>query len=216
LEVYAVTFEETGSELIALLKESEEIKINKPIYNRSQRKTIFQWALYAVKDENGYLALRLQKADGRKKEITSYTTVQEGKNALFKITDQYNLCQKINGLYDTKNACFKYKIKECDGACVGEITPEEYNDRVNEFIESNLFENENMMIIDRGRSLQERSAVMIENGIYKGYCFYDLNYQITNVEVLKNIIVPMQNNRDTRNIIEGYLRKHKVMKIMKF
>jgi DNA polymerase-3 subunit epsilon len=216
LEVYAVTFEETGSELIALLKESEEIKINKPIYNRSQRKTIFQWALYAVKDENGYLALRLQKADGRKKEITSYTTVQEGKNALFKITDQYNLCQKINGLYDTKNACFKYKIKECDGACVGEITPEEYNDRVNEFIESNLFENENMMIIDRGRSLQERSAVMIENGIYKGYCFYDLNYQITNVEVLKNIIVPMQNNRDTRNIIQGYLRKHKVMKIMKF
>jgi len=216
LEVYAVTFEETGSELIALLKESEEIKINKPIYNRSQRKTIFQWALYAVKDENGYIALRLQKADGRKKEITSFVSVQEGKNALFKITEQYNLCQKINGLYDTKNACFKYKIKECDGACVGEITPEEYNDRVHEFIDSNLFENENMVIIDRGRSLQERSAVMIENGIYKGYCFYDLNYQITNVEVLKNIIVPMQNNRDTRNIIQGYLRKHKVMKIVKF
>jgi DNA polymerase III subunit epsilon len=216
LEVYAVTFEETGSELIALLKESEEIKINKPIYNRSQRKTIFQWALYAVKDENGYLALCLQKADGRKKEITSFVSVQEGKNALFKITDQYNLCQKINGLYDTKNACFKYKIKECDGACVGEISPEEYNERVQEFIESNLFENENMVIIDRGRSLQERSAVMIENGIYKGYCFYDLNYQITNVEVLKNIIIPMQNNRDTRNIIQGYLRKHKVMKIVKF
>jgi DNA polymerase III subunit epsilon len=38
--------EETGSELIALLKESEEIKINKPIYNRAQRKSIFQYALY--------------------------------------------------------------------------------------------------------------------------------------------------------------------------
>jgi len=216
LEVFAVTYEETGSELIALLKESEEIKINKPIYNRSQRKTIFQWALYAQKDENGYLALRLQKADGRKKEITSFVSIQEGKNILFKITDQYNLCQKINGLYDTKNACFKYKIKECDGACVGEISPEEYNERVQEFIDSNLFENENMVIIDRGRSLQERSAVLIEGGIYKGYCFYDLNYQITNVEVLKNIIVPMHNNRDTRNIIQGYLRKHKVMKIVKF
>jgi len=200
LEVYAVTFEETGSELIGLLKESEEIKINKPIY----------------KDENGYLSLLIQKADGRKKEITSYTSLQEGKNSLFKITDQFNLCQKINGLYDTKNACFKYKIKECDGACIGEVSPEEYNDRVQEFIESNLFENENMVIIDRGRSLQERSAVLIENGIYKGYCFYDLNYQITNIEVLKNILIPMQNNRDTRNIIQGYLRKHKVMKIIKF
>jgi DNA polymerase-3 subunit epsilon len=216
LEVFAVTFEETGSELIALLKESEEIKINKPIYNRAQRKTIFQWALYAQKDENGYLALKLQKADGRKKEITSFTSIQEGKNALFKFTDQYNLCQKINGLYDTKNACFKYKIKECDGACVGEISPEEYNERVQEFIETNLFENENMVIIDRGRSLQERSAVLIEGGIYKGYCFYDLNYQITNAEVLNNIIIHMQNNRDTRNIIQAYLRKHKVMKIVKF
>ena len=215
MEVYTVTYEETGSELIALLKESEEIKINKPIYNRAQRKTIFQWALYAVKDENGYLKLSLQKTDGRKKEITSYTSIQEGKNALFKITDQFNLCQKINGLYDTKNACFKYKIKECDGACMGEITTEEYNSRVEEFIESSQFENDNMVVIDRGRSLEERSAILIENGIYKGYCFYDLNYQITNIEVLKNIIIPMQNNRDTKSIIQAYLRKHKVMKIIK-
>jgi DNA polymerase-3 subunit epsilon len=62
LEVYAVTFEETGSELIALLKESEEIKINKPIYNRSQRKTIFQWALYVVKDENGLYSFTPSKS----------------------------------------------------------------------------------------------------------------------------------------------------------
>lgn len=215
MEVYTVTYEETGSELIALLKESEEIKINKPIYNRAQRKTIFQWALYPIKDENGYIKLSLQKTDGRKKEITSYTSIQEGKNALFKITDQFNLCQKINGLYDTKNACFKYKIKECDGACIGEITTEEYNSRVEEFIESSQFENDNMVVIDRGRSLEERSAILIENGIYKGYCFYDLNYQITNIEVLKNIIIPMQNNRDTKNIIQAYLRKQRVMKIIK-
>jgi len=216
MEVYTVTYEETGSELIALLKESEEIKINKPIYNRAQRKTLFQWALYPVKNEKGYLCLSLQKTDGRKKEITSYATIQEGKSSLFKITEKYNLCQKMNGLYDTQNSCFKYKIKECDGACIGEVTPEEYNQRVEEFIEANQFERQNSIIIDRGRSLEERSAVLIENGIYKGYCFFDLNYQITNVEVLRNIIIPMQNNRDTQNIINGFLRKHKVMKIIHF
>ena len=97
-DVFAVTYEETGSELIALLKESEEIKVNKPIYNRAQRKSIFQYALYSFKDENGYLALRVEKADGRKKEITSFTSLQEGKNALFRITEKYQLCQKINGL----------------------------------------------------------------------------------------------------------------------
>lgn len=215
-EVYTVSYEETASELIALLKESEEIKVNKPIYNRAQRKSIFQWALYTQKDEQGYLALLLQKADGRKKEITSFASLQEGKNALFKITDKYQLCQKINGLYDTKNACFKYKIKECAGACIQEESVETYNQRVTEFIEMNQFENENMIVLDRGRSVEERSAILIENGIYKGYCFYDLNYQVTNVEVLRNILIPMQNNRDVRQIIQSYLRKNKVWKIIKF
>lgn len=216
LEVFAVTFEETGSELIALLKESEEIKINKPIYNRAQRKSIFQWALYEVLNDEGYLSLQLQKADGRKKEITAFTSIQEGKNALFKITEKYNLCQKINGLYESKNSCFQYKIKECNGACIQKESPEEYNQRVEDFINEMSFDNNNMVIIDRGRKVDERSAVLIENGIYKGYCFYDLNYQINNIEILKNILIPMQNNRDTRSIIQSYLRKNKVMKVINF
>ncbi len=215
-EVFAVTYEETGSELVALLKESEEIKINKPIYNRSQRKTIFQYALYAEKDENGYLALKVQKADGRKKEITSFTSIQEGKNLLHKITVEHQLCQKINGLYETKNGCFQLKIKECKGACLNQESPEEYNLRVEEFIREMKFDNNNMVIIDRGRNVNERSAILIENGIYKGYCFFDLNYQVNNIEILKNLIIPMQNNRDTRTIIQGYLRRHKVIRIVKF
>ncbi|WP_158729956.1 MULTISPECIES: exonuclease domain-containing protein [unclassified Flavobacterium] len=213
-EVYTVTYDETGSELIALLKESEEIKINKPIYNRAQRKSIFQLALYAEKDEKGYLNLKLQKADGRKKEITSFTSIQEGKNALFRITSHYNLCQKLTGLYASKTNCFQYTIKECDGACVGEVSPEEYNTRVQAFIDKNSFDNQNMILIDKGRTISERSAVLIENGIYKGYAFYDLNYQITNVEILRNIIIPMQNNRDVKNIIQGHIRKNKTLKIV--
>ncbi|RBA28147.1 exonuclease domain-containing protein [Flavobacterium tibetense] len=215
-DVYAVTYEETGNELIALLKESEEIKVNKPIYNRAQRKSIFQYALYSFKNEKGYLALRVEKADGRKKEITSFTSLQEGKNALFRITEKYHLCQKINGLYETKNACFQYKIKECNGACIGEESPEIYNEKVKEFLAENSFENQNMVIVDRGRTHNERSAVLIENGIYKGYCFYHLNYQINNIEILKNIIISMQHNRDTKTIIQTYLRKRKVMKIIHF
>ena len=214
--MFAVTYEETGSELIALLKESEEIKINKPIYNRAQRKSIFQWALYEVLTDEGYLSLQLQKADGRKKEITSFSSIQEGKNYLFKITEKYQLCQKINGLYDTQKSCFQYKIKECNGACIQVESANDYNARVEDYLEEVQFGNQTLVVIDRGRRTEERSAVLIENGIYKGYCFYDLNYQIMNIDILKNLIIPMQNNRDTRTIIQGYLRKNKVLKVLKF
>ena len=215
-EVFAVTYEETGSELIALLKESEEIKINKPIYNRSQRKTIFPYALYAEKDTNGYLALKLHKTDGRKKEITSFATLQEGKALLHKITEEHQFCQKVNGLYNTKKGCFQYDLKQCLGACVGKEAPEDYNKRVTNFLKNNQLHSQSMVIVDRGRSIDERSAVLVENGVYKGYCFFDLNYQINNIEILRNIIIPMQNNRDTRNIIQHYIRKKKVHKIVKF
>lgn len=215
-EVFTITYDETGSELIALLKESEEIKVNRPKYNRAQRKTIFPFAIYVEKDTNGYLNLKLEKADGRKKEISSYASLQEGKNALFRFTSQYHLCQKLTGLYITKKECFKYKIKECDGACIGEISPEEYNLRIQLFMEENSFENKSMIIIDKGRNINERSAILIENGVYKGYAYYDLNYQINKIEILKNILIPMQHNRDVKNIIQNYIRKTKSLKILYF
>ena len=215
-EVFTITYDETGSELIALLKESQEVKINRPRYNRSQKKTFFPFALYSEKDSNGYITLKLEKADGRKKEITSFVSLQEGKNALFKFTAKYHLCQKLTGLYITKKDCFQYKIKECDGACIGEVSPETYNLRVQQFISENSFENKSMIIIDRGRNVNERSAILIEEGTYKGYAYYDLNYQITNIDILKNILIPMQHNRDVKNIIQSYIRKSKSLKIMHF
>lgn len=215
-EVFTITYDETGSELIALLKESQEIKVNRPIYNRSQKKSFFPFALYSEKDSNGYINLKLEKADGRKKEIISFASLQEGKNALFKFTSKYQLCQKLTGLYISKKECFQYKTKECDGACIGEVSPEIYNVRVQQFILENSFENKNMILIDRGRNINERSAILIENGIYLGYAYYDLNYQITNIDILKNILIPMQHNRDVKSIIQNYIRKSKSIKILNF
>ena len=215
-DVYAVTYEETGSELVALLKESEEIKINKPVYNRAQKKTLFPWSLYVEKNEKGYLAFKIEKTDGRKKEVTSFTTTQDAKNALFRFTEEFNLCQKINGLYDTKKSCFQYDIEQCYGACIDKETPENYNTRVNQCIARNSFEKQNMVVVDVGRNKGERSAVVIENGVYKGYAFYELNYQINTIDILKKIIVPMQNNRDVRTIIQSYIRKKKALKIIRF
>jgi DNA polymerase-3 subunit epsilon len=179
-------------------------------------KSKFSWAIYVEKDANGYLNLKLQKADGRKKEVKSYTSQQEGKDALFRITSHYKLCQKLTGLYETKTHCFQHTINECDGACIGKITSTEYNERVQTFIEKNIFENKTLAILDKGRTITERSTILVENGIYKGYAFYDLNYQINTIEILKNIIVPMPNNRDTRNNIQSYLRKNKHLKVIHF
>ena len=214
LNVVDVTFEITGSELVALLKESEEIKRNKPPYNRALRKRLFTTGLYSSVDENGYINLSIDKADGRKQSITTFTTRHSGKHFLEKIVDKYDLCQKLTGLYPTKSSCFRYELNTCFGACVQNETPENYNLRVESFLDKFSYSNKNMVIIDRGREVDERSAILIENGQFKGLAFIKLNYQITNIEILKTIITPMESNKDSQHIIQAFLRKQPKTKIV--
>ena len=214
LEVTAVTHELSGNELIALLKESEEIKRNKPKYNRALRRTLFQYQLGSYEDEDGYINLKIEKADARKKAITTFGNYQQAKASVYAITEKYNLCQKLTGLHKTKGNCFNYTVKDCDGACIKKETPEDYNVRVQLFLDEYSYANQHLLIIDRGRDVDERSVILIENGVYKGFGFYNLNYQITNPEVLKSIITPMTNNRDAQHIIQTYLKKRRVLKII--
>ena len=216
-EAFTVKYEETGSELIALLKECQEIKVNKPVYNRSQKKTVFPWSIYAETNAQGYICLTLKKTDGRKKEVISFASAMDGKNALHAIAEKYNLCKKLSNIEESKkDHCFGYELSTCNGACIGNEPAEEYNKRVTEFIDNNSFHNQSMIIIDKGRSIDEHSAVLIEKGIYLGYAFYNLNYQITKIDILKNILVPMENNKDVKNIIKSYTRKKRDLKIVRF
>lgn len=216
LEVTAVTYEKTGNDLIAQLKESEEIKRNKPIYNRALRKTIFTYQLQSFTDDDGYINLKIEKAAiNNATPILTFTNYQQAKSTIFRITEENTLCQKLTGLYKAESACFSHSIKECLGACIKEEPPGQYNARVEEFIRKNSYENHHMLIIDKGRDVDERSVILIENGEYKGYGYYNLNYQVNNIEILRSIINPMQNNRDSQHIIQGYLRRNKVLNIVK-
>lgn len=214
LQVSEVTYQATGSELVALLKESEEIKRVKPKFNKALRRSIFTHALYSFKDDKNYLNLKLDLADGRKKSITTFSNAQSGKSFITRANDDFNLCLKLTGLQKTKTSCFNLEIKKCNGACIEKETPEVYNKRIEALIEKHSYSNKNMIIVDRGREVDERSAILIEDGVFKGIGFFNLNFQITNRKVLESIITPMENNRDSQHIIQNYLRKNKRLKII--
>lgn len=92
--------------------------------------------------------------------------------------------------------------------------PDNYNLRVQQLISKNSYKSQNMVVIDRGRDIDEHSVIYIENGVFKGFGFFDLNYQINNIDILESIITPMENNRDTQHIIQNYIRRNKNLKIV--
>lgn len=215
-QVNGVTYEDTGSELVALLKESEEIKRNKPKFNRALRRSIFSHGLYSFVDSNGYINFKIAKVNCPETPITTFSNLQSAKRFISKVTEEHNLCQKLTGAYPSKTSCFNYTIKQCNGACVNEEAISVYNKRKQHIINHHSLKNRNMVIIDKGRSIDERSAILIEHGIFQGIAFFNLNYQINNIDILKSLITPMQSNRDAQHIIQNYLRKHKSLKILKF
>lgn len=213
-EIVSVSYEPTGNELIALLKESEEIKRNKPKYNKTLKRKIFSHALYQFTDENGYINLKIDRADARKKNITTFTSLQQARNTLQQIVDAHQLCQRLTGLHKGSGNCFSYTIKSCRGACIGVETPEEYNERVQEVIDKYSYREQNIILIDRGREVDEKSALLIEDGEFRGIGYFNLNHQLNNIDIVRSIITPMNNDRDARHIIQSYMRRNKRLKIL--
>jgi DNA polymerase-3 subunit epsilon len=92
--------------------------------------------------------------------------------------------------------------------------PESYNTRVADAIGNYSLKDKNIVIVDKGRDIGEYSAMLIKNGHFQGLGFYDLNHQINNTHILESIITPMGGGVNTQHIIETYLRKRKVLKIV--
>lgn len=207
-DIASVKFELTGSELIALLRESELIKEKQPIYNRRLRKNNFPFGLYDDMDSNGYIRLKIKSiAKETIIPVAFFTSKKEGVNYLIKIVEQYNLCQKLCDLYNSKGSCFHYSVKLCDGACLNKIEPNTYNQRINDFIEKITLDKKTFFIIDKGRNNNEKSLVLIENGIYRGYGYAPFHFNGKGPKEWKSFIDEQKENKDIRTIINQFIRK---------
>lgn len=216
-KIAGISFELTGSELIALLKESQEIKSYKPFYNRAQKVSSYPFGLFASKDEFGYTLLKIKKtSEESRAPLTCFENKDEATTFLTNMVQKNWLCQKLSGLYDTDGACFHYDIRQCNGACIQKEPVKTYNERAEKLIAGLGFSIENQIIIDKGRSATERSVICIEEGKYKGFGFLDITESYLEISDLKDCIKPASDNRDIRQIIYNWMRKNKVEKIIRF
>ncbi len=207
-QINDIKFIITGSELVALLLESNEIKTIKPIFNRAQRRNIYNYGLYSSIDANGYFNFRISKIGPVTKPLTSFQNMQSAKEFLFKMVDDYELCQKLCNLDPAKEACFNYQLHKCKGACIGKEAKEEYNKRFELALDKLKFQHQNFIILEKGPKPGQASAIYIKNGIYKGFGVIE-EANIREKESLIKSIKAMKNNKDTHNIINSYLRaKH--------
>jgi DNA polymerase-3 subunit epsilon len=214
--IASIEWEVTGSELIALIRESFEIKANKPIYNRAQRRTSFQWGIFHNYDQNGYLNFFFDQIRDDEHHLAVFTSKEKARQKLLNLTEAYSLCQKLSGLYETGGACFHYQVGICKGACCDMEPASDYNERAEKALEEFVFKKKNFFIIDSGRSDDERCAVRIINGKYSGYGYFDINDVGFGLTAVHDCISSSKDNRDIQVILKSYLKHNRVEKIIEF
>ncbi|MFN0014379.1 MAG: exonuclease domain-containing protein [Saprospiraceae bacterium] len=166
--------EVTGSELVALLLESAEIKRLQPRINRALRIRQFAGCVFAYTDQNGYRCLaaaqRSKRSMNQLELVAEMPKLTSARAWLESLARQHTLCERLCNLDPGERACFQYTIKKCHGACIGAENPEAYNERVAQALaEMAQGLSGSFFVIENGRHEQERAVVAVQNGQYMGF-----------------------------------------------
>lgn len=207
-ELYNVDFIKTGSELIALLLESEEIKKHKPKFNKRRKAESFTHTIDWFMDDKGIVNFKIVEYNLAENALMSFTTYFSARERLESLLDENVLCLRYCGLTDSEAICFNHQIKKCNGICAEEEEIEIYNKRANEIFKNYIFEHPNFAIIDKGRSTGERSLILIENGKFSGFGYFDEYAQLNSSEDFKNIIKPINYYPDADDLVKGWLKQN--------
>ena len=206
-ETNKVTYTVTGSDLIAQLLESAEIKKHYPIFNRKQKRIGENYALTYFTNKDGIIELKIDYLKKVINPLVSYEGSKKAKDHLKYIVESQQFCLKYCDLEKGKNSCFYYQIKKCHGVCCNKESNAEYNKRVLKFIMATQPKKLNESLFTNGRNSKEIGFVLIENGVYKGFGFIPKKNRLRDNAYLNKNLIKQNDNRDARRIIRSYIKK---------
>ena len=214
LETADISYTKTGSELLALLLESSEIKQRYPKFNRAQRRAGEAIGLFSYEDQKGIIHLVYNRLKLAPNAIMKYYSVAECRTHLEHLCSEFDLCPKYCHLQTNVSSCFHYQLKQCKGICCDKESVEKYNKRVREAIKSVGIGAENLVIKEKGRTEKEVGFALILDGIYLGFGYVDKDQasQLERPEEYQFFVQPQKDNKDVQRIISSYLKKKKKLK----
>ena len=188
LEIFDISFERTGSELIALLKENIEINKHKPKFNKLLKKIVKKFCLEVCENQECSKYLRICHFDDTIKYLEYYSSLKTANNRLEFLKNKYLLNQSFRN----------------------------NNTQIDLLINDINYKHKKMLIIDKGRDIDEKSVIVIKDNKYIGYGFFTLNHQINNYDVLDSSIIKNEYIENSKDIIIKYLKKNKIEKLINF
>lgn len=214
-ELYNVDFVPAGSELIALLLENQEIKAHKPKFNRRRKADSFTHCIETFRDDYGILNFRIVEYQEAENALLSFVSYFAARERLESLIDEFTLCLKYCGLTGDESVCFNHQIKKCNGICSGDEEIELYNKRAEELQKQFSYTDANFMIIDKGRTADERSLLLVADNRFVGYAYIDESTAFHSKEEILQIVKKATYLPDNDEIIKSSMKQGKFGKYIK-
>lgn len=217
-QVRHVTYEETGNELIAAIIEHLTIQQHRPIFNHNRRTTSFRYGIYASYNEQGYCELEIRKiVPNSPPPVLAFAREDEAHQGLRTRIQQYRLCPKLCNKEQTSGACSLVRTAQCKGACAGQESAMQYNQRIANALGNSLYPHTNFMIFGNGRHWTEKSVICIENSRLWGYGYLENTESYISQDDIKTQLTHLKNTSyELNRLVSSFLSRHQAGKIVPY
>lgn len=201
--VHSISYQACGTELMACILESTEIKKRWPVFNSSQKRWEDIYGIFKYEDQNGYFRLAIDKNRKRLHPVYTFHYLVDGHAIIRKLIKDFKLCPKLCFMQKDTGKCDGINDGYCQEACEQKEKPGDYNKRVEQACKL-LGAQPSFAIVDKGLTSDNHSCILIYEGIFYGMGYIPLDAQISNPEALKEYLTTYKENSFIRNLVHGY------------
>ncbi|MGN6490641.1 MAG: exonuclease domain-containing protein [Agriterribacter sp.] len=192
--VYHISYQVCGTELMAAILEETEIKRWWPKYNTSRKQISFQYGLYVFEDQKGYARLAIERKRKYLRPVHTFGLMWDGYRLLWNMIERHQLSPRL---------CFIDKSKEMGEVAEVNDEPEVYNKRVEQALTTLYEELPTFAVVGAGVEPGQQSCLLIEKGKFFGMGYIPEAMK-PDLKKIKKILTPYHDNDFIRDMIYRY------------
>lgn len=202
-DIYGISFEVCATELMALLLECTEIKKLWPTYNRALKRFDAKFGLFEYEARNGYRYLAIGKLSKLQTAIEVFNYEYAGINLLRSLVEEFNIDYRFCKYSTLVQGEFLIKP---DLTNLPDV--ESHNQQVENALDSIKKSKPSFAIIDKGRSSDECSCIVVEKGHFYGMGYFASEVAFKETSELKDHVTPYKSNAYIIQLIYAYAEKN--------
>jgi len=200
---YAISYQSTATELMAIILESSEIKRLWPIYNTSQKRQEEVYGIFVYEDQNGYMRLAIEKRRKNSNPVYTFHYKVDGHGVMRKLMKEFSLCPKLCFMQTSVDGCVGITEEYCNGACEKSESANLYNERVLQAIAS-LTKRPSYVVLDKGLTENEISCIMVLKGSFFGMGYLPKYFDTITEAAVSEYIKPYKENSFIRTLLQSH------------